>query len=250
MTDIFSFDLQRDRLYEQVADRILELISSESLRPGDKLPSERELAEKLRVSRTVVREAIQALSVRGIIKVKPGCGTFIQELSLTDVTESIRLLLEMRHDEASLREIYEIRRMIEVEIAGLAAACATDEDVAALELELEGMINASGNSEKFALHDFGFHSALAIAADNELLTMFRSPIADLWMKLIWTSLSAPDATSDGIMYHKMILKHVKAGEPAAARAAMRSHIEHSRRQVETVRQQEDKLKHKNTNQQQ
>jgi len=64
VTDIFSFDLQRDRLYEQVADRILELISSESLRPGDKLPSERELAEKLRVSRTVVREAIQALSTK------------------------------------------------------------------------------------------------------------------------------------------------------------------------------------------
>ena len=164
------------------------------------------------------------------------------------VKESIRLLLEMRHDESSLREIYEIRRMLEVEIAGLAAACAVDEDIAALELELEGMIKEADNPEKFTQHDFGFHSALALAANNELLTIFRSPVASLWLKLIRTSLYAPDATSDGIMYHKEVLEHVRSGEPEAARAAMRLHIDHSQWQVETVRQQEDKQEHVNIHQ--
>jgi len=237
VTDLFSFDLQRDRLYEQVADRILELISSESLCPGDKLPSERVLAEKLQVSRTVVREAIRALSVRGVIKVKPGCGTFIQKLSPSDVAKPIKLLLQLRHNETSLRELYEIRRMIEVEVAGLAALRATAEDIAALEATIEGMIDHADDPKQFTQHDLGFHSALAAAAHNELLTTFLSPITNVWMELIFTSYYAPNAASDGIMYHKKILQHIKNKRPEEARATMRAHIEHSQWQVETVRHQ-------------
>ena len=77
---MFDFSLRRDKLYQQVADRIQQLIAEDALRPGDKLPGERELAERMGVSRTVVREAIRALSVRGLVKVKPGCGTYVQEV--------------------------------------------------------------------------------------------------------------------------------------------------------------------------
>ena len=74
---MFGFSLQRDKLYKQVADKIQDLIAAESLRPGDKLPGERELADRMGVSRTVVREAIRVLGVRGLVRVKSGCGTYV-----------------------------------------------------------------------------------------------------------------------------------------------------------------------------
>jgi len=242
LNNLFEFPLQRDRLYEQVADQMLELISSESLRPGDKLPGERELAEQLQVSRTVVREAIRSLSVRGVIEVKPGCGSFIRELSSSDVANSISLLLQLRRDKGSLGELYEIRRMIEVEVAGLAALRATENDFAVLKATIEGMQSHVGDPEQLTRYDAEFHSVLAAAAHNELLTTLLRPITDLWTELIFASYYAPNAASDGISYHTKILQHVQNGDSERARAVMREHIDHSRQQIERVREQEADLR--------
>jgi GntR family transcriptional repressor for pyruvate dehydrogenase complex len=78
--NLFAFDLKRAKLHEQISDRIQALIVSESLRPGDKLPGERELADKLGVSRTVIHEAMQRLCARGLIVIKPGCGSYVATL--------------------------------------------------------------------------------------------------------------------------------------------------------------------------
>ena len=91
MDERFDFSLRRDKLYQQVADQIQELILTDSLRPGDRLPAERELAERMGVSRTVVREAFRVLCDRGLVKVKSGCGTYVQELSHKDAAASIEL---------------------------------------------------------------------------------------------------------------------------------------------------------------
>ena len=88
MDEMFGFPLKRDKLYKQVADRIQHLITADSLRPGDKLPGERELAEQMGVSRTVIREAIRVLSDRGLVHVKSGCGTYVRELSHKDAAAS------------------------------------------------------------------------------------------------------------------------------------------------------------------
>jgi GntR family transcriptional repressor for pyruvate dehydrogenase complex len=237
MDEIFDISIRRDRLYEQVTERLQDLIVTESLRPGDKLPSERELAERLGVSRTVVREAIRVLSVRGLVKVKPGCGTYIQELSPKDAVAPIELFLKMRQTPGSVDNLYEIRRMIEVEIAGLAAERATKDDYAAMEAAIQGMIAHLDDPEQYTHYDLAFHEAVATATHNDLFRTLLSPIANLWLEVVLISVRVPGASQEGVSYHHQILRGIKARDPERARQAMRAHIHHSQSLVEAVREQ-------------
>lgn len=237
MDDIFDISIRRDRLYEQVTEQIQELIVAESLRPGDKLPSERELSERLGVSRTVVREAIRVLSVRGLVKVKPGCGTYIQEPSPKDAAAPIELFLKLRRCPESFDNLYEIRRMIEVEATGLAAERATDDDFAAMEAAIEGMIAHQDDPEQYTQYDLAFHAALAGATHNDLFSALLSPIANLWLEVVLISVHAPGAATDGVNHHRNILRWIRGRDAEKARQAMRAHICHSQNLVETVREQ-------------
>ena len=234
MADIFELSLHRDRLYKQIADQIQGLIVARSLQPGDKLPSERELAEQLGISRTVVREAIRTLSVRGLVKVKPGCGTYVQAFSPEAAMASIELLLKLKHTPESLGNLYEIRRMVEIEIAGLAAERATDEDCAALEAALGGMVANTEDPKAFTDHDLAFHAALATATQNDLFSALLSPISNLWLDVILISYHAPGAAAEGVEYHREILDSIKQRHRERARRVMQAHIRHSQTQVETV----------------
>ena len=239
MDEMFDFSLRRDRLYEQVASQVQDLIVAESLRPGDKLPSERELAERLDVSRTVVREAIRALNVQGLVRVKPGCGTYIQEPSPKHAAAPIELFLKLRQTPEFFDHLYEIRRMIEVEIAGLAAQRAMEDDYAAMEAAIEGMVAHQSEPKQYTHYDLAFHSALAAATHNDLFSMLLSPIANLWLEVVLISVHAPGAVQDGVNHHHNILKWIKQRDSEKAREAMRAHIHHSQSLVETVRQQMD-----------
>ena len=235
----FDFDLCYDKLYKQVADQIQELIVSEALRPGDKLPGERELAEQLGVSRTVVREAIRLLSVRGLVEVKPGCGTYVREPSPRDAAAPIELLLKLRQCPNFLDNLYEVRHMIEVEVAGLAAERATGEDFAAMEAAIEGMRAHVGDADRFVHHDLVFHSALADATHNDLFSILLNAISDLWSKGAMLAYQAPSAAEDSLAHHCNVLQHVKAQDQEKARQAMREHIRQSQSLVEAVRHQLD-----------
>lgn len=239
MDELFDFSLQRDKLYKQVADRIQQLIVEDSLRPGDKLPSERELADRIGVSRTVVREAIRALSVRGLIRVKPGCGTFIQEPSPRDAAANIGLFLKLRQIPRPFESIYEIRRMIEVEAAGLAAQRAAEPDYQAMEAAIKGMEAHQDDLAQYMEYDLAFHAALAAATHNELFNVLLSPISDLLREVILVSVHAPGSVEGGLAHHRRILRQVKGGDPEQARQAMREHLDHAQKLVEAVRQQID-----------
>ena len=234
MEEIFDLSIRRDRLYKQVADQIQELIIAESLRAGDKLPGERELAERLGISRTVVREAIRTLSVRGLVRVKAGCGTYIQELTAEDAAAPIELLFKLRQTAGSLDNLYEIRRMMEIEIAGLAAERATDEDYAALEDAIEGMAASVDDPDQLTEYDMAFHSALAVATQNELFSLLLSMIASVWHKMILVSAHARGAAEAGLQHHRNLLGCVSERDPERAREAMRAHIRESQRLVEAV----------------
>ena len=233
--NIFELSLRRDRLYKQIADQIQDLIVARSLQPGDRLPGERELAEQLGISRTVVREAIHTLSVRGLVQVKPGCGTYIQTLSPETAMASIELLLKLRHTPESLDNLYEIRRMVEIEIAGLAAERASEEDHDALEAAVEGMVAGKDDPDVFTKRDLAFHAALAKATRNDLFTALLSPISNLWLEVILISYHAPGAAGQGVEHHRNILARVRRKDVDGARRAMAAHIRHSQTQVEAVR---------------
>ena len=236
MAEIFDFSLKRDKLYKQVADQIQQLILDESICAGDKLPGERELAEKMGVSRTVVREAIRVLSDRGLVHVKSGCGTYVRQLSAKDAAASIELFLKLKQSPESFQDVSEVRRMIEVEAAGLAAERATPQDIAEIQKAIEGMHAAGGETERYAEYDVAFHTAIARATHNELIAVLLGPISDLLAEMVRVSLDAPHAADEGLAHHHHILEQIQAGDREAARQAMRAHIEHAQALVKAVQE--------------
>jgi len=237
----FSFPLYRNKLYEQVADQIQELIVAESLRPGDKLPCERELAERLGVSRTVIREALRVLCVRGLVKVKPGCGTYVQQPTPKDMAAPIGLLLKLRQCPDTLSDLYEVRSLLEVECAGLAAHRATEEDHAALEAAIVEMEAHVADAEKAAQGDWAFHSALVDATHNELFSVLLGMLGDLWLEVARLTSQTPEAAKGAVRSHRKILQRVRERDAEGARQAMRDHLRRSRTLAEAAREDKEKL---------
>ena len=237
MSELFDFRLQRDRLYTQVADQIEQLIADESLRPGDKLPGERDMADRMGVSRTVVREAIRVLGDRGLIVVKTGCGTYVQEPSGRAAAASIERYLKLRQPSEPFTHVHEVRSMIEVETAGLAAERATDDDLDRLQSTIEGMAANRNDLHEYIKQDQAFHEGLAEATHNGLFNVLLSPISDLLHQVIVVSVQAPGALNAGINHHRDILEQVRRHDSRAARQAMREHLAEARNLVETAQQQ-------------
>ncbi|MGA7907435.1 MAG: FadR/GntR family transcriptional regulator [Candidatus Sulfotelmatobacter sp.] len=156
--------IHRETLMDTVAHRIEQLVRNGDLKAGDRLPPEPELAQVLRVSRSSLREALKGLMYLGLIKSRPGDGTYIQS-SLTRVLNQhfqwMILLNEVKH-----LEVYELRKIIEPEVAALAAKRATHADLERLEAALDGMAQGRGNPEVFRAFDIQFHDAFAQASGN------------------------------------------------------------------------------------
>jgi GntR family transcriptional repressor for pyruvate dehydrogenase complex len=232
-----DFPIRRDRLHEQVAKQIQGLIIDESLHPGDKLPSERNFAERLGVSRTVIREAIRVLSAQGLAEARPGSGTYIRELSPNDAAAPIELLLNLRQAPDRYDDLHEVRRTLEVEIAGLAAERATDEDYAALEGAIEEIATHMGDPKHFVQYDLAFHSALAAATHNDLYSVLLAPITGLLLEFRLTAYhyNAQSSIEGALTHHRRILSRVKAHDPEGARQAMRDHLHQARSLMEAAR---------------
>jgi GntR family transcriptional repressor for pyruvate dehydrogenase complex len=186
------------------------------------------------VSRTVIREAIRVLSDRGLVRARSGCGTYVQELSPRDAAASIELFLKLKNGPRSFRDVYEVRRMIEAEAAGLAAQRATAADHQAMADAIEGMQAHQDDPEQYTQYDVAFHSAVVAATHNELLSVLLSPISDLLLEVVRVSLDVTNAAEQGLTFHRQVLEHIRAGDAAGARQYMREHIEHAHRLVQAA----------------
>lgn len=231
MADYFNFSLSRDTLYTQVANEIEKLIIGESFLPGDKLPAERELAERLGVSRTVVREATRVLHVRGLVLIKQGSGTFVQKLSPSDAAAPIFRFLKHEQPAATLKNLCEVRRTLEIEISGLAAERALGEDIAEMEAAIENMSMNEDNAEEFTKYDLAFHSAMAAATHNDLYSVLLIPISDLLLEFRLTEYSYdPKGTIEGgLTHHHRVLDKIRKRDQEGARQAMREHLDQAER---------------------
>lgn len=136
-------------LSTRVSDQIQELIVKSHLQPGDRLSSERELGERLGVSRTVIREAVRGLSAKGLLQVSPGrAGTTVRLPSAASVSESMTLFLRAGRTQMDFAKLQEVRRVLEVSISGYAAERRTDEDLRRLHENL-GQMEAVGNNREW-----------------------------------------------------------------------------------------------------
>jgi len=236
MTFPDNFSMRRSTLHKQVAEKLQQLMISESLLPGHKLPSERALAERLDVSRTVIREAMRVLSAQGLLEVKPGSGTYIRELSLNDAAASIGLYLDMHQVQNHYKDLMEIRRTLEIEIVGLAAERASGEDIVALETAVEEIERNREDAETFIRADLAFHECLAKATHNVLYSILLAPIADLQLKFRLAAYKHDQqATVEGALdYHRRILERVRDQDTEGARQVMQDHLDQAQRVIEAA----------------
>ncbi len=224
--------IQTARLYEKIVEQIEAQVLKGQLHYGDRLPTERELAEKFGVSRTAVREAVKALQEKGLVASHPGRGTFITNGASRAVRDSLGFMMRIGSTEGS-DNLVETREILEPEIAALAAERASDQDVATLRECVATMDAALNDADAFIEADLNFHLALARATQNALIPSLIDPIVGLLRehrKRIFLVQGAPR----GQYHHKRILQAVSRHDPAAARQEMRAHLEQVRKDGEAA----------------
>jgi GntR family transcriptional repressor for pyruvate dehydrogenase complex len=210
-------------LYEQIATHIEQLISSGTLQPGDQLPPERELADRLGVGRGVVREAIKLLAERGLVAILPGRGTFVAELDPNILSDQLGRYFKVGR--SSFRDLNEARNTLEVEIAGLAALRASKDDLEEMRQAIQDMETFIDSPDDYIEADLVFHSVLARATENEIFSLLGSVITDLLQESRRTIFQVPGAPARGQNWHRLIYQAIENGDPDAARESMRKHMQ-------------------------
>jgi DNA-binding FadR family transcriptional regulator len=216
-------------LVDRVVNEIQSVIVNGQLEPGAKLPPERELAEELGVSRTVIREAVRILVAKGLLETKPGVGTIVRQVTRDQIVEPLSLLLQTQEGGISIEHLHQVRRMLEVEIAGLAALQASEEDIADLKQVLVDMESVETGPKEFAARDSDFHQGLAKTTYNPLLIILLDSIRDLMQEVRLMVTRHPGLREQVMPDHYRILERVAARDPEGARQAMEEHLEHALR---------------------
>ena len=217
--------LERDStLAARVTEQVKQYIVAGQLRPGDRLPPERELARQFGVSRTVVREAVRTLTAQGLLEVRAGSGTVVRNPSAGDVAESMALFLRVGHPGLDLKKILEVRRMLEVEIAGLAAERRTDADIAAMDANMAEAAQVGDSRDGWLGNDMAFHALLAQATKNILFSLLLDSLADILTSVRRMSFDVPGASARTQHYHGAVLEQVRRGDPEGARQTMHDHL--------------------------
>jgi GntR family transcriptional repressor for pyruvate dehydrogenase complex len=211
--------VRRVRLYEQVIERLLAYVHDGRLQAGERLPTERQLARQLGVSRVSVREAIVALQVHGVVEVRHGGGIFLRPESA--LQRPITDLLQKRH---RLPEILEVRETLECKLAELAALRRTDGDLHAIDEAIAAMEVAIGRGLLPDDADAAFHRAVTSAGRNSLLAQLMESLSDAIRETRLESLAQPGRPFRSLAGHRRISEAIRQGDPRAAATAMRRHL--------------------------
>lgn len=214
--------VRRTKVYEEVADRIRRLIAEGRLKAGDRLPPERELAERFGVSRTSVRDAIRALEMTGLLEPRQGDGTVVLDLSPDALAQPLASILV--HNRALLADLLDVRKMIEPPLAARAAAFATAEEIAALREILRRQVEKVGRGELTIAEDSEFHYTLARAARNRVALKVLDVLMDLLVESRERSLQVPGRLAKSVQGHRRILDSIARKDAPGAEAAMRQHL--------------------------
>ncbi len=215
--------MKKSRLYEGIVKQITDMIKCGELKPGDRLPTERDLAVELNVSRTAIREALRAMELMGIIESKVGGGTYIRELTLENLMDPLAGILS-RNDRLTI-ELIEVRMLLEVEIAKQAARRVNEKNIQALEKSLQLMQKEIDDGGLGLKGDNAFHLELAKAADNLAMMSITRLCGELLNNTRKAALEALEDRRLGVRHHQAIFEAVKAGRAEEAGQLMRMHLE-------------------------
>ncbi|QGK70671.1 FCD domain-containing protein [Allosaccharopolyspora coralli] len=212
--------LARPRLYEQVVGRLREHIADSELDVGAKLPAERELAERLGVSRASIKQAIVVLEVQGIVEVRHGGGTYLRRS--TREVEPVDELVERKR---RLPDVLDAREGLETKLAELAAERRTEDDLAEIDAAIEAMRAEIDEDALGADGDRRFHEAVTAAAHSTLLGEFMRTIADEIAESRQESLRQPRRPRKSLAQHERIAEAIRSGNARGAATAMRRHLQ-------------------------
>ncbi len=232
---LHSVQITRVTLSEQVAEQIQGIIVNGKMMPGDRLPPERELAERLGVSRNVIREATKVLQDRGLVRIAPGSGTYVSNVSSETVTQAMSLYL--RAGKAAIRNLLEVRGLLETQIAGLAALRADAADVELLESashEMEDSLQQARLAqtpeeraaalEGYADGNVFFHETLARACKNNLLLLVLQPVMQLMLESGWKLAMQTGGAERSPAMHRRIIECIRDRDATGCQDAMRADI--------------------------
>jgi len=219
--------LSRVPLHQRVVLELTRRIVQGKIAPGSLLPSEPKLAESLGVSRLVVREALRVLAEKGLIEVQHGRGSRVTDPKQWDPLDPLVLTLQASQDGFYLlqSELLEARRIFEVEIAGLAASRISSSALGGLSAHLRRMDRLMGDPKKFYQVDVAFHYLLVQAAENRVLARLLEPLTQVMASGFRLTIRLPGAPERAQAGHWAIFRAIEARDPAAAREAMRHHLE-------------------------
>jgi len=210
------------RIYEEIVRQVKQLIADGKLKSGDRLPPERDLAEKFMVSRTSVREALRSLQSRGLIDIRAGEGAFVKDISVETLIEPLALVI-LPHREA-VKELFEARRLLEPAIAALAARRATRDEIAEMDRILEEQHKEVAQGRTGVAQDTALHSAIANSAHNRAITRIVSALMDLLSQSREESLLTPGRPTRSHQDHRRILEAIQRRDEVAAHRAMLDHL--------------------------
>jgi GntR family transcriptional repressor for pyruvate dehydrogenase complex len=210
------------QLTMQVVEHVRSLISSGEVHPGDRLPPERELARKLKISRSSLRAGIGFLSAMGVLKSRHGAGTFVSSGPPALDSSSLSVLGAL-HGFLPW-QMFEARLVLESNVAALAAERATDEHIAELAEEVAEMYAALTDPQEYLIHDVRFHRTIARASGNPILGALMETItANLYEYRSKTVVNAVDLKESAEM-HREIYRAIRSHNPAQARLSMEQHL--------------------------
>jgi len=231
-TDSLAVDamrpVNRNSLSDEIVEQIIGLISRGVLKPGERLPSEKELCLRFGVGRTTIREALRSMAVMGILDGRVGEGTFVSGDSRKYLEKALQWGLLI--DRKSVNDLVETRLMLESQTAYAAAARATEENLQEIEETLEGMQKSLDRPAEYLEHDLRFHLAIARATQNQILYNLLSMTRGYLQTWISESLSKPSTrkmrarAESSVREHQKILQALRKRKPEEARQAMTEHI--------------------------
>ena len=225
--------IQSSKVYERIAEQIEQLILNGELRSGDRLPTERELAEQFQASRTAVREAMKTLAQKGLVNMRPGRGTIVIDGTSKAMRHSLGLMIRVGQAGSSTN-LVEVREILEPEIAALAATRAGEEDIAAMQESVRVMDASLDDADAYISADNNFHQALAKGTQNVLILAFVDSIVYLLSEQRKQIFSVKGGPERGQIHHKHILEAVMRHDPEAARTAMYAHLQQVRDDVKAA----------------
>ena len=208
---------------DEAIEKIKDMIVRGELAPGSRLPPEKDLAERLGLSRSSMREAVKALEVIRVLDVRRGDGTYVTSLEPQLLLEAISFVVDL-HDDDSLLEIFAVRRVLESHATGLAAQQASDDEVAALDAEISG-VAPDTDIESLVEHDVRFHSAIALLAGNQYLASLLDSLTSQTVRArVWRGLTQAGAVERTLAEHRAILDAIADHDAELATSIAQVHI--------------------------